>query len=546
MKKIGVSIFTALVVLLLINYLSEQFYHRLDLTEDGRYTLSKTTKNLVDSLKQNAVITVYLEGDFPAEFKRLQTETRQHLEELAVISNKIKFRFTDPLEISDTLIAQGMRPSRLSVQEGGKVSEAIIFPYAQIRYKNRLENINLLTEGQPQSQEQQLEQSIENLEYAFSDALYKITQTQHPKIAVLKGNGELPDIKLAGLLTTLQPYYRLAPFTLDSVAVNPEKTLEQLLGYDLALIAKPQERFTEEEKFTLDQFIIHGGKTIFMIDQVTAELDSLYKTGESLAYNKDLNLTDLLFNYGVRINYNLIKDIYSTTIRLEDGTLGNQAQYKDYPWHFYPFVNPNPNHPITKNVGPVRLRFASSMDTLKNAAIKKTVLLQSSQYSKAVGTPTLFSLEEVGKTPQKEDYNHGYQPLAILLEGTFQSAYAGRVKPFKTDLYRDDNTNKMLVIADGDIAANEIVQGKPIPLGIDKYTNITYGNAAFLLNSINYLLDDTGLMQLRNKSVQMQFLDKEKAFAERNFWQAINVALPLNVLLIFGLTFSYLRKRKYR
>lgn len=545
MKKIGASLITAIAILVLVNFLSERFYARIDLTEDGRYTLSKTTKNLVEGLDQNAVITVYLEGDFPAEFKRLQTETRQHLEELSALSGKIKFRFTDPLEISDTLMAQGMQPSRLSVQEGGKVSEAIIFPWARVRYKNRSENINLLAEGQAQSQEQQLERSIENLEYAFSDALFKVTQTEQPKIAVLKGNGELPDIKLAGLLTALQPYYKLAPFTLDSVAANPQKTLQQLLGYDLALIAKPQQRFTEEEKFTLDQFIIHGGKTIFMIDQVTAELDSLYKTGESLAYNKDLNLTDLLFNYGVRINYNLVKDIYSTTIRLEDGTLGDQAQYKDYPWHFYPFVNPNPDHPITKNVEPVRIRFASSIDTLKSAGIKKTVLLQSSQYSKPVGTPTLFSLEEVGKTPQKADYDRGYQPLAVLLEGTFRSAYADRIKPFKTELYKAENTNKMLVISDGDIAANEIVQGRPIPLGVDKYTNITYGNAPFLLNSINYLLDDTGLMQLRNKSVQLQFLDKEKAYAQRTFWQVVNVAAPLLALLVFGLVFSYLRKKKY-
>ncbi|PID71252.1 MAG: gliding motility-associated ABC transporter substrate-binding protein GldG [Flavobacteriales bacterium] len=545
MKKLSVSVIVALAVLLLINFLSKQFYYRFDLTEDGRYTLSKTTKNIVDSLNENAVITVYLEGDFPAEFKRLQTETRQHLEELAALSNRIKFRFTNPLEISDTLIAQGMQPSRLSVQEGGKVSEAIIFPWAQLRYKNKTENINLLADGQPQSQEQQLEKSIENLEYVFSDALLKITQTNPPKIAVLKGNGELPDIKLAGLLTNLQPYYKLAPFTLDSVAVNPQSTLHQLLDYDLALIAKPQKLFTEEEKFTIDQFILNGGKAIFMIDQVTAELDSLYKTGESLAFNKDLNLTDLLFNYGVRINYNLVKDIYSTTIRLQDGTLGNQAQYKDYPWHYYPFVNPNPNHPITKNVAPVRFMFTSSMDTLKNATVKKTVLLQSSKFSKAVGTPTLFSLEDVGKTPIKEDYNRGHQPLAILLEGTFKSAYANRIKPFKTNLYKDEIVNKMLIVSDGDIAANEIVRGQPIPLGIDKYTNINYGNATFLLNSINYLLDDTGLMQLRNKSVQIQFLDKKKAYAERSFWQIINVALPLFILLIFGLVFSFLRKKKY-
>lgn len=545
MRNPVMKIFLSIVILIVVNFLAGNFNQRLDITKDKRYTLSETTKQIVNNILEPAVIKVYLEGDFPSEFKRLQIETALHLEELNVLNKNIKFRFIEPLDNAEKLIKSGLQPSRLSVQEGGKVSEAVIFPWATIEYQNKIENISLLASNSSGTQEEQLQSSIENLEYAFSDAIYKVSIDDKQKIAILKGNGELEDIFLAGFLSRLKQYYKLAPFTLDSVKNNPQGSLELLTTFDLAIIAKPTEKFTEEEKFTLDQYIMNGGKTLWLIDNVNAELDSLMLTGQSLAFNRDLNLTDLLFSYGVRVNYDLVKDINSSTIRLASGNVGNQTQFQDFLWSYFPLINTNNNHPVTKNIDPVNLQFSNSLDTLKNR-IQKTILLQSSAFSKPIGTPHLIELDEVAKKPIQEDYNNGNQILGVLLEGAFTSAYANRVKPFETNLSKNkSDTNKMVIIADGDIIANQVHQGQPLDLGVDKWTNMRYGNAPFLMNTVNYMLDDSGLLQLRSKSIQLQFLDKQKAFEERNFWQFINIVLPLIILAIVGFTYHFLRKRKY-
>jgi gliding-associated putative ABC transporter substrate-binding component GldG len=545
MKSNSSKIIVLIVLLIVINLVAAKFYTRIDLTKDKRYTLSETTHSIINNLKEPVIIKVYLEGEFPSEFKRLQTETKQHLEELKAVSKNVKFRFIEPLDRAEELIKQGLQPSRLSVQEGGKLSEAVIFPWATIEYKNKIENVSLLVNQISGTQEEQLQNSIQNLEYVFADAVHKVSSEKKQKIAVLRGNGELDNLYLASFLIQLGQYYKLAQFTLDSVNNNPQKTLKKLTEYDLTIIAKPTEKFTEKEKFTLDQYITNGGKSLWLIDNVTAELDSLMQTGQSLAFNRDLNITDLLFSYGVRVNYNLIKDINSSTIRLASGNVGNQTQYEDFLWYYFPLITSKNNHPITKNIDPVSLRFANTIDTLKNN-LTKTVLLQSSNFSKPIGTPSPVSLEEISKKPLQKDYSDGNQILGILLEGKFTSAYKNRVKPFNTDFIKDEsNDNKMIVIADGDIIANQVHQGQPLALGVDKWTNMSYGNAPFLMNSINYLLDDTGLLQLRSKNIQLKFLDKQKAFKERSFYQLINVVLPLIILTIFGLTYSFIRKRKY-
>jgi len=443
------------------------------------------------------------------------------------------------------LIANGLQPSRLSTQEAGNVSETIIFPWATLEYKDRIENVSLLATQTTTTQEQQLQRSIENLEYAFADAFHKVSSEKEQTIAILKGNGELDDIYVASFLSKLNQYYRLAPFTLDSVSRDPQKTLNQLAKYDLAIIAKPTEKFTEIEKFTLDQYITNGGKSLWLIDNIVAEIDSLMQTGQTLAYNRDLNLTDLLFSYGVRLNYNLIKDLYSSTIRLAAGNVGNQTQFQDFLWYYYPVVSTQNNHPITTNIEPVNLKFTSSIDTLKNR-LKKTVLLQSSKLSTSIGTPGIIALEEVSQKPVPSDYNNGSQTLGVLLEGEFKSAYANRIKPFDTELYRENSeANKMILISDGDIIANQVHQGQPLELGLDKWTNQLYGNKIFLLNTVNYLLDDSGLIELRSKKIDLQFLDKQKVIDNRLYWQVVNVLLPLIILGLFGFVFTFLRKRKY-
>jgi ABC-2 type transport system permease protein len=543
-KKIKNS--TILIIsLIALNFINQSFYQRFDLTADKRYTLSETTNTIISKVDENLFITVYLEGDFPSEFKRLQAETRQYLEELAAENSKIKVNFENPDAQREALIKKGMMPSQLTVEEDGKLSEAIIFPWAEIGYGKKIETVSLLPSSIVASQEEQLKKAIENLEYSFSSAINSITQQQQKKVAILTGNGELTDMYQYSFLSAVAKKYRLAKFTLDSVATNAQKTLEDVSRLDLAIIAKPTEKFTEKEKFVLDQFIANGGKTLWMLDIVQANQDSLATNGKMLAYPRDLNLTDLLFNYGIRINTSLVKDLYAAQIPLATGQVGNQTQFKNLDWFYHPLVGGNPNHPITKNVAPVRLQFASPIDTLKNN-IKKTPLLVSSLLTQKVGTPKIIALQSIAEEVLETDYNSGHQLFAVLLEGEFNSAYKNRIKPFETSLFKEKSKeNKMIIIADGDVGKNQILKEKPYDLARDKWTNQQFGNKDFLLNAVDYLLDDSGLISLRNKSLQIRMLDKQKAFKERTFWQFLNVILPLIMLFTFGIIFNYLRRQKY-
>ena len=531
--------------LMLLNIINQSFYTRLDLTSDNRYTLSKTTKNIVSKVDKFLFVTVYLEGDFPSEFKRLQQETRQYLEELALENSNIKINFEAPDNQREALIKRGMMPSQLTVEEDGKLSEAIIFPWAEISFGKRSKVVSLLPNAIVASQDEQLQKAIENLEYSFSNAINSITQKQQKRIAVLTGNGELQDIYQYSFLSEVSKKYRLGKFTLDSVATNPQKTLQDLTNFDLAIIAKPTQKFTSKEKFTLDQYIANGGKTLWMLDYVQADQDSLFANGKMLAYPRDLNLTDLLFSYGIRINTTLIKDLYAAQIPVATGKVGNQTQFKNLEWFYHPLVSGNPNHAITKNVSPIRLQFANQIDTLKNN-IKKTPLLISSVLTQKIGTPSFIELQSIADEVVENDYNNGNQLFAVLLEGNFKSAYKNRVKPYESGIYKENATNnKMVIISDGDVSKNQILKDEPFDLNRDKWTNQQFGNKYFLINSIDYLLDDVGLIQLRNKTLTIKTLDKQKAFKERTFWQLLNVVLPLLIIFSFGFVFNYWRKKKY-
>lgn len=536
-----------LIALVLLNVLNQSFYKRFDLTKDQRYTLSETTKTIVQQIAQPLVIKVYLEGDFPSEFKRLQIETLQYLEELTAENANINSQFINPDLQRESLIKKGMLPSQLTVEEDGKLSEAIIFPWAEIKYKNKSTIVSLLPTAIVSSQEEQLQKAVENLEYSFTNAMHSILTEAQQKIALLSGNGELEDIYLYRFLSEIAKKHKLAKFTLDSVAKNPKQTLKELTEFDMAIIAKPTTAFTAAEKFTLDQFITNGGKTLWMIDNVIADQDSLFNGGKMLAYPRNLNLTDLLFSYGVRINTTLVKDLYAAKIPVATGMVGNQTQFKNLEWFFHPLAGGNPNHPITKNILPVRFQFTNQIDTLKNN-IKKTPLLVSSVLTQKFGTPNFISLQSIAEEPIEEDYQIGNQLLAVLLEGNFNSAYRNRIQPFETPLYKANAVggNKMIVISDGDVGKNQILKNEPFDLSRDKWTNEQFGNKDFLLNAVDYLLDDVGLMKLRNKSLQISILDKQKAFKERRYWQFINLGIPMLMLLVFGIGFHGLRKRKYQ
>jgi gliding-associated putative ABC transporter substrate-binding component GldG len=532
-------------VLILFNIINQKFYTRIDLTKDNRYTIAKVTEDLINKIDKQLLIKVYLEGDFPSEFKRLQIETRQFLEELSAKNSRIKVQFIRPDNQREKLIKAGMIPSQLTVKEDGILSNAIIFPWAEILYKNKKNKVSLLTNGTAQSQEDQLEKAIENLEFSFSNAIYELQEEKEKKIAVLSGNGELSDVQLYSFLSEVTKKHRLAKFTLDSVTTNPLKTLLDLQQFDLTIIAKPTQPFTENEKLVLDQYIINGGKTLWMLENVQADTDSLYNNGSMLAYPRDLNLTDFFFSYGLRVNATLLQDLYAAKIPLATGNIGNKPQFQNLNWFYHPLVSGNPNHAISKNITPVRLRFANQIDTLQNN-LKKTPLLMSSMLTKKVGTPAIIELNSIANEPREEEFSSGFQITGLLTEGLFNSMYTDRVKPFSIHDFRKKSLyNKMVVISDGDIGRNQLQKGKPFDLARDKWTDEQFGNKEFLLNVIDYLLDDNGLIELRNKNIQINLLDKKRAFEERTFWQFINIALPLLILTIFGCMFHYLRKRKY-
>ncbi|HEX8576864.1 MAG TPA: gliding motility-associated ABC transporter substrate-binding protein GldG [Flavobacterium sp.] len=552
-KKLLITI----AVLIVINILSSYFFQRFDLTKDKRYTLSATSLAIIEEAKEPLYIDVFLEGQFPGEFKRLQTETRQLLEEFKAYNSNVIFQFVNPLEkeeekdsIMQSFFNRGLTPINVTLEDKGKQTQEVVFPWAIATYKNKSVKVPLLKNIMGASTTQKVTSSVQHLEYAFADAFNKITKNKEKKIAIIKGNGELKDVQIADFLKSVRESYYIGPFTLDSVAKQPVQTLTALKKYDLAIIAKPTETFSDQEKMVLDQFIVNGGKTIWLVDQVNMEMDSLYnESGVALAFPRDLNLNDMFFKYGFRINPTLVKDIVATPIVLATGEPGSSTQYSQFPWFYAPFVSPpeKSKNPIITNINGLKFEFSNSIDTLKNG-LKKTVLLQSSPYSKPVGTPVEVSFSMVSERPEQEEFkNLGNIPLCVLIEGSFHSVYENRVMPFADAGFKPIGTaTKMMVIADGDVIKNQLDKNfQPLELGYDKWTNKVYGNKEFLINSVNYLLDDTGLINIRNKEVDLPVLDKEKVHQNYTRSQIITVGLPIVLLALFGVIFTYLRKKKY-
>lgn len=549
------SVLIILAIVVLANVIGSSFFHRFDLTKDKRYTLSPTSLNIIKQVQNPLSIKVYMQGDLPAEFKRLQQETKQLLEEFQAYNKNIIFEFVDPLENEDAsmdnikeLYRKGLTPINITVDNKGKQSQAMVFPWAIAVYDNKEVNIPLLKNIMGASTTQKVIGSVQHLEYSIAEALNKITKAKQKKIAVIKGNGELQDILMAKFLLQVRESYFIGPFTLDSVAKNPIGSLEALEKYDLAVIAKPTETFSDAEKQVLDQFIMNGGKTLWLIEQVTAEMDSLYDaSGATLAYPRDLNLNDMFFKYGIRINPDLVKDEQGSPIKLATGEQGSATQFQEFNWKFAPQVYPNSLHPIVKNLGGIKFDFANPIDTLKNG-IKKTILLESSQYSKKIGTPSEINLNIVAEETSPADYlNKGKIPLSVLLEGSFHSMFENRVLPFEQKTFQaTGKENKMIVISDGDLIKNQLDKNfQPVELGYDQRSGNLYDNKDFLINCVNYLLDDTGLINIRSKDLDLPLLDKEKVYENYTRTQILTIGLPILILVLFGVAFTFLRKRKY-
>ena len=553
-KKSNITLAGTVLGLFLLNVITSNFYERFDLTEDKRYTISDSSKELIASVDAPIIIDVYLEGDgFPSEFRRLRTETQLLLEEFANENSNILFGFINPIaekSVRDQNIQQlaqrGLTPMRLSVQESGRSTEEVIFPWALASYNDFTVKVPLIKNKIGASQQELITNSVQHLEYAFSDAFKKLIHPKSRKIAVLRGNGQLENRYIADFVTTLRDYYFIAPYTLDSVSKNPNTALKELNEFDLIISAKPTESFSDQEKYVLDQFTMNGGKSLWLVDKVIIEKDSLYnESGSNVAVARDLNLTDFFFQYGARINPVLINDMYSAPITLAIGE-GSQTQFQPIQWPYSPLAQSESNHPIVNNLERVKFDFVNQIDTLKND-VDKTILLKSSDLSRKEGVPKMISLDLIESDPDPSQYNSGRHNLAVLLEGELKSVYQNRVLPATVENPKESSElTKMIIIADGDVIKNEVDRNGPLELGFDRTRGFMYGNKEFLLNAVNYLLDDSGLINLRSKDVNIAFLDFQKVADEKTKWQFINVAAPLILLVLFGFTFSILRRRKYR
>ena len=546
------AIFAGAVIVL--NIVSSFFFTRLDFTREKRYTLSPVSKNILRDLDSELQVTVYLEGDFPAGFKRLRNSTRDILSDFKAYSGgNLHFDFVNPstgdaktqeAAVQD-LAAKGIEATNLSVKTEEGMSQKMIFPAALLTYKGRQMAVRLLQNRAGASPEEVLNNSVQNLEYAFASAIKKLGKDGKPRIGFTEGHGELSDVQLNDAMKSLEDGYEVGRVDLKVIPVQGLRKLSVLI------IPKPDAAFTELEKYKIDQFVMNGGRLIWAIDQVNAELDSLRGAGEQLAFPKKLNLDDILFKYGVRINYDLVADMNCAQVPISVGNVAGQSQIQLLPWLFYPVFMPTSLHPLVKNLDGIRSEFASTIDTIPVKNVRKQVILATSPFNRILETPTMLSLQMVEQEPDPRAFQSVQRPVGVLLEGSFPSNFKNRPVPEGIigagELPAISKPTKMIVIGDGDILKNQVnsADGSPFPLGYDRYSQQQYGNKNFLLNAADYLTDDSGIIQLRNKEIKIRLLDRAKIRTEKTFWQIVNLGLPLLLLLIFGIAHHYIRVNKY-
>jgi len=559
-----IQLISIFIIIILINIIGSMVYHRFDLTKEGRYSLSKASKKLLSEIDDYIYIEVYLEGDFPAGIERLSLETKQILSEFKTQNDFIQFTFINPTESKDDktrneilkqLYEKGINPTNLQVKNGDSYTEKIIIPGAIVKFGANEIAVQLLKNQIASSPDQNLEQSIRELEYEFTNAIKQLRSSLKPSIAFLKGHGELDGIEIKDLRNSLTQQYSvdeidLREFEVDSLGKpNLKKKLRDLKFKKLLLIAKPKSTFENLDKYFIDQYIMNGGKVIWMLDATNADMDSLSNKGSFIASTlRDLNLGDQLFKYGVRINSNLVEDISSSKIPVPISFVNDIPQWELVPWRFFPVSIPTLNHPITSNLNAVKFDFVSSIDTIKtNTIINKTVLLHTSPYSRLVNTPYEISLQKALEQPVQNDFNIQHAAIAVLLEGTFESLFKNRINKLSDELQfiESSKPNRMIVISDGDIAKNQISRGAALPLGYDNYEKRQYGNKDFILNAIDYLLEEDALIAVRTRELKMRLLDKQKINLEKSFWQIINLVIPIALVIIFGIFKQYARKKKY-
>lgn len=552
-KQKLLGIFAFAMGLILINVLAQYLYTRIDFTKEKRFTLTPKSKTILGKINQPITVTVFLDGDLPAPFKRLRNATRDLLADYKAYGGKeIKVIFRDPISglsvaeqdtVINNLYQSGIEPTTVNIKNDAGFAQKMVFPMAMLEAGSHQLPLRLLQNlNAAGSYEENINNSIQNLEYLFTGAIQKVLSNEHPRIGFTEGNGELSDLSLNDAINSLSESYEVGRVNLNTIDAAGLDKLKVLI------IAKPQQEFTEAEKYKINYFVMKGGRVVWTIDQVSADLDSLKGSGEQLAFNKKLNIDDMLFMYGARVNYNLIADANCVEIPL---SMGQQGQIELAPWVYYPLLMPDTAHHLVKNIDAVRSEFSSTVDTIGVKGLKKTVILHSSPFNKIFNAPKLLSLQMVAEQPDPRDYASVPQSLGVLIEGTFPSVFLNRAVPAGiTGNYLvppQSKPTKMIVIGDGDVFKNQLSSkdGSAFPLGFDRYTQKSYGNKALLLNIADYLSNDDNLITLRNKEVKIRLLDKARLRTEKLQWQLINMALPLLLLISFAIFQHYYRKHKY-
>jgi len=540
-----------IVLAVVVNLVAAHFFFRLDLTEERRYSIKEPTQTLLENLDDDVYIEVFLSGDLNAGFKRLQRSIEELLDEFRIASgNRIHFTFTDPesalsqkaqSEFMKDLVSKGITPMNVIDSKGGQRTEKLVFPGAIISYGGFEKGVMLLKGNRTSSSDEVLNQSIEGLEYEFANTIQQVTNTNPKRIGLFTGHGELDSLKIASFNNALLDKYGV--FKVD---LTRKKTIE---NYDLLIIPKPTHSFSELDKLKLDQYVMHGGKLLLLIDRLDAVMDSASRQ-DYFAFPYTLNIEDLLFKYGVRINPDLIQDKISARYPIVTGQVGDRPQLMQMDWPFFPLINQYASHPITRNLDATLLRFVSSVDTVKATGIKKTPLLLTSPASRKLGTPVKISVNDLRNNTNPDLFHPGSIPVSYLLEGEFTSLYKDRFLPDGSEgiTFKGKSTpTKIIVIADGDVARNDVNPrtGQPQQLGFDPISSYTFANENLLMNMVAYLVDEDGLISTRNKEIKIRPLNKSKVQEERAFWQMVNLILPLVMLFVFGLIRTYLRKRKY-
>jgi ABC-2 type transport system permease protein len=556
-RKSLVSLLAGLVLFALINLLAGRYFHRWDLTKEKRYTLTASTKEILRSLDRPIEVNVFLEGsDLPAGIKKLRNSTRELLNEFRALSGgMLTYEFVDLYEIDNPeerkaieqfLIQGGLYPTNLEVRQEAGTSEKLIYPGAVFSSEQRDISVTILENQMAYTTQDVLNNSYNFLEHKFANAIRKLSLERPYRIAVLEGHGELENNRISDLMQTLF----LQDFQVQRIDLAEQSLLAS--DADVVMIAKPQGAFTDIEKFEIDQFIMQGGGALWMIDKAVGDLDSFRVAPQYLAVDRPIELDDLLFRYGVRVNSDLVQDIVCNPVPVTENVNG-EDQTTLYPWVFHPVVQSLEEHPVTRHMDPVMLRFVSSIDTVRTPGITRTVLLHTSEYSRSSPTPVLLDLGIATVEPRPEFFDRALIPVAVLLEGRFRSLYEGRLTAAFREVLTasglefsaESRPARQIVISDGDLAANDIdVTGVPLPLGYYKYTRETFANRDFLLNCIEYLVDDAGLIASRNKETTNQMLDKQIVSERKGMWQVLNIGVPLLFMLIAGGAVR-MRRRKF-